>query len=104
MGVLMASLLEARNVTQIFGTKEKRNVALNDVTFSIDADSPSFTAVVGESGSGKTTLARILMGFLTPTQGAVRYRGGELHTAAKREQMQFRRDAVSYTHLTLPTT
>jgi peptide/nickel transport system ATP-binding protein len=89
---MMATLLETQDVTQIFGGKHNQTVALNRLTFSIDDTAPSFTAVVGESGSGKTTLARILMGFLQPTIGQVRYRGMNLLAASGRDQQQFRRD------------
>ncbi len=89
----MPPLLEVRNVTQIFGDRRKgETVALDDLSFSIDDEAPSFTAVVGESGSGKTTLARILLGFQQPTKGAVYYRGDDLGQATGRAQDQFRKE------------
>ena len=36
------------------------------------------TAIVGPNGTGKTTLLRILLGHLSPTDGAVRYSGPEV--------------------------
>ncbi|HYH12388.1 MAG TPA: ATP-binding cassette domain-containing protein, partial [Thermomicrobiales bacterium] len=69
-------LLEMRDVTQVFGDPDHGGtVALENLSFSIDADEASFSSVVGESGSGKTTLARLLLGFQTPTKGSVLYRG-----------------------------
>lgn len=89
----MPALVEARNITQVFGSGKKgRTVALNHLSFSIASDAPSFTSVVGESGSGKTTLARILLGFLRPTMGEVRYRDIDLLHAGGREYQQFRRE------------
>lgn len=85
-------LLKAEHVTQVFGGKRGRNVALDDLTFSIPDDAPSFTAIVGESGSGKTTLARILMGFMKPTLGKVEFRGMDLGHASAKEQQEFRKD------------
>ena len=66
----MANLLELRNVTKVFrgGT-----VALDNISFSIDAESPGIVAVAGESGSGKTTLGLMVLGFLDPSDGEVRY-------------------------------
>ncbi len=89
----MSALVEARAITQVFGNAKKgRTVALDHLTFSISDETPSFTAVVGESGSGKTTLARILLGFLRPTEGEVRYRGTDLVRASGRAYEQFRRE------------
>ncbi|HEX5503262.1 MAG TPA: ABC transporter ATP-binding protein [Thermomicrobiales bacterium] len=89
----MPALLEAHDVTQVFGDERKGGtVALDDISFSISADVPSFTSVVGESGSGKTTLASILLGFLRPTKGAVRYLGTDLRAASGEEHRRFRRE------------
>jgi peptide/nickel transport system ATP-binding protein len=88
----MAPLLEAHNVTQLFGRGANANVALDGVSFTISGDTPSFTAIVGESGSGKTTLARSLLGFLQPTSGEVRYQGKDLYKASPDHQKTFRRE------------
>jgi peptide/nickel transport system ATP-binding protein len=89
----MSALVEAREITQVFGNeKQGKVVALDHLTFSISDDVPSFTSVVGESGSGKTTLARILLGFLRPSMGDVYYRGNDLLRATGRVHAQFRRD------------
>lgn len=89
----MTALLELRNVTQVFGNPDDGGtVALDHLTYSIDADEASFTSVVGESGSGKTTLARILLGFQEPSEGQVLYRGDDLATAGRTEHNRFRRE------------
>lgn len=88
----MSALIEADNVTQTFGSGEEQTVALEDVTFSIEDERPSFTAVVGESGSGKTTLARSLLGFLKPSKGSVRYRGKDLYEGSGVDSGRFRRE------------
>ena len=85
-------LLEAHDVTQVFGRGEGANVALDGVSFSISGEVPSFTAIVGESGSGKTTLARSLLGFQRPTGGEVRYQGQDLYRASADRQATFRRE------------
>src|SRR5438046_1698824 len=88
----MAALLEAKSVTKVFGHGPKATVALEDFSLSLDDDVPSFTSVAGESGSGKTTLARLLLGFTTPTQGEVLYRGKSLSRLSGKEWRSFRHD------------
>jgi peptide/nickel transport system ATP-binding protein len=63
----MSVLLEARNVTKVFGggfwKQDAGLVALNNLSLTIEDAPPTITAVVGESGSGKTTLARLILGL-----------------------------------------
>jgi len=67
-------------------------VAVNDVSFSLDADKPEIYAIAGESGSGKTTLARLLLHDLNPTKGKVRFEGRDLATLkSRRDAMDFMR-------------
>jgi peptide/nickel transport system ATP-binding protein len=89
----MTNLLEMINVTQVFGDPDKDGtVAVDDLSYTISADTPSFTSVVGESGSGKTTIARILLGFQQPSSGQVLYRGHDLANAPRTISNQFRRE------------
>ncbi len=68
-------------------------IRLDNVSFRYAPDGPlildsvdlqvrpgEFIAVVGPSGSGKSTLMRLLLGFESPTDGAVSYDGRELAT------------------------
>jgi peptide/nickel transport system ATP-binding protein len=48
--------------------------------------------VVGESGSGKTTLARVLLGLVGPSDGAVLYQGQPMQALSRAEKRAFRRD------------
>jgi peptide/nickel transport system ATP-binding protein len=88
----MSALLEARNLTRVFGSGPQANVALDHFSLTIDAEVPSFTAIAGESGSGKTTLARLLLGFTEPTSGEVVYRGRNLWKMGRRDWMGFRHE------------
>ena len=91
----MTVLLEARRVSKIFGSglfHKRPAAALEDFSLAIASDPPSITAVVGESGSGKTTLARLLLGLVEPSEGAVFYKGKDLRTLTSAEQREFRRD------------
>jgi peptide/nickel transport system ATP-binding protein len=91
----MTALLEARNVTKVFGGglfDRTKTVALEDFSMTITGDAPSITAVVGESGSGKTTLARLLLGLTTPTTGSVLYKGQDLRRLTGVESRAFLND------------
>jgi oligopeptide/dipeptide ABC transporter ATP-binding protein len=84
----MNHLLELRNVTKEFsgGT-----VALDDVSFSIDADSPSIISIAGESGSGKSTMGMMILGFLEATSGEVLFRGKPVSGLSKKDEVEFRK-------------
>ncbi len=88
-------LLELRNVSQIFSSgpiwNRNHNYAVNDVTFRLNEQPASITAVAGESGSGKTTLGRILLGFQRPTHGDVVFRGRNVFEMGGAERKAYRR-------------
>jgi len=92
----MPRLLQVRNVTKTFGgsflAKGDVTVAVDDVTFSIEDDKPTMTAIAGESGSGKTTLALLMMGQIQPSSGSVLYRGRDLARMPSKERFQLRRE------------
>jgi peptide/nickel transport system ATP-binding protein len=58
--------------------------AVDGVTFSLAAG--DVLGVVGESGCGKSTLARLIMGLLPPTSGAVLVDGRSLADMSRRER------------------
>jgi len=91
----MESLLKLDNVTKVFSGglfSRKKNVAVENISLSIERDRPSITALVGESGSGKTTIARLLLGLTSPTEGQVQYNDKDLNTLSRKEQKEFKRD------------
>jgi peptide/nickel transport system ATP-binding protein len=91
----MTALLEARGLRKVFGgglVASRQTVALEPFSLSIAAEPPTITAIVGESGSGKTTLARLLLGLVDPSEGAVLYRGTDLRRLSGVAQRSFRRD------------
>ena len=71
----MTAMLEMRGVSKSFAGVQ----ALRDVSFTVEAG--EIHALVGENGAGKSTLMKVLSGV---------YPHGDY-------------EAVSYTHLTLPT-
>jgi peptide/nickel transport system ATP-binding protein len=89
-------LLEVERVSRSFagGLFSRRRVrAVNDVSLRIEADRPEIFTVVGESGSGKTTLARMILGLLPASAGAIRFKGTDLAaTHGRRRRLAFMKD------------
>ncbi len=46
------------------------DVAINDVSFSIDTG--KYVAIIGHNGSGKSTFAKLLMGLLEPNENSIK--------------------------------
>lgn len=91
----MQPIIELRNVTKVFGGKigsPKANVALEDMTFSIEPGYPHIITIAGESGSGKTTMMMLVLGFYEPSAGTVLYNGKDISKLNKEEIMDFRRN------------
>jgi oligopeptide/dipeptide ABC transporter ATP-binding protein len=89
------SLLEAQNVTKVFGgglLSKHGMVAVDEVSLSIHAEKPTIIALAGESGSGKTTLARMLLGMIRPDDGSILFQGQNLAEMSRHERKEFRRE------------
>ena len=90
-----APLLEICNLTKVFGSgllQRGQKAALENFSMSIQGSPSKIISIAGESGSGKTTLARLILGFLIPTQGEVRYRGKDLKMMDQKSWKTFRRE------------
>jgi oligopeptide/dipeptide ABC transporter ATP-binding protein len=88
------ALLEAQNATRVFGgglLTKGHTVAVDEVSLVINEEKPTIIAIAGESGSGKTTLARLLLGVIQPSSGAIKFRGQSLTDMDAQERKQFRR-------------
>ena len=63
------ALLRATGVTYAYPTSGPTKRVVRDVSLSLDAG--ELVALVGPNGSGKSTLLRVLLGSLTPNDGAI---------------------------------
>ncbi|MDR3472633.1 MAG: ABC transporter ATP-binding protein [Devosia sp.] len=84
----MSALIHLEAATKAYGSF----TALQPTTLTLSDSSASMTAIAGESGSGKTTLARIMLGFIDPSEGRVLYRGKNVATMSRTERREFRRE------------
>jgi ABC-type lipoprotein export system ATPase subunit len=69
-------LIRLEHLTRTIATRAQRTIILDDVTFTIPAQ--SLFAINGPSGSGKSTLLNLLTGIDRPTSGRVVFAGQEL--------------------------
>ena len=121
--LVTSDIIDAKHISQSFtsdsGTTQH---VLHDISFTLKEG--EIVAILGRSGAGKSTLLRTMAGLIQPTEGNVTYRGRELTgpnpgvaivfqtfalmpwlTVQDNVELGLRaRGAVSYTHLTLPTT
>ena len=97
--------VNVHDVSKRFG----ETIALNKCSIVIEPG--EVHAIVGENGSGKSTLAKILSGVLVPDEGVISIFGATPRTPIEARALGVATifqeilvaDAVSYTHLTLPT-
>ncbi|MFC8192017.1 ABC transporter ATP-binding protein [Cellulomonas sp. NPDC057328] len=89
-------IVEVEHVTKVFRLRGKGLLgrstdftAVDDVSFVIPRGRT--VAVVGESGSGKSTVAKMMLGLLPPTSGAIRFDGVDVTGKDRAAEVAFRR-------------
>lgn len=88
------NILQAKDLTKIYGSGENAVYALNGVNFSVEKG--EFVAVVGTSGSGKSTLLHMLGGLDRPTFGSVTVDGKEIFSLKDEALTIFRRRKIGF--------
>ena len=86
----MSFLVKIKNADVYVGG----NKVLNSLNWSMGENEN--WAIIGNNGTGKTTFMRLIFGELIPVYG------GEVRWFGNKERSPLS-EAVSYTHLTLPT-
>ena len=87
-------ILQASNLTKIYGSGENEVHALDGVNFSVEKG--EFVAIVGTSGSGKSTLLHMLGGLDRPPGGSVEVDGKEIFSLKDEELTIFRRRKIGF--------
>ena len=90
----MDIVLEAKNLTKVYGSGEGTVHALRGVSVGIERG--SFTAIIGKSGCDKSTLLQALGGLDAPTSGQVLLEGKSLYDLPDDELAWLRRTKLGF--------
>ena len=88
------SILKLQNVQKIYGEKENKVKALQNINLQVDEG--EFVAIVGTSGSGKSTLLNLIGGLDQPTQGKIFVKNKEIGSLSRKELTIFRRRNIGF--------
>jgi len=86
--------ITAERLNKTYGSGDSEVMAINDVTFIIDAG--EFVAVMGESGAGKSTLLSIMGAMNTPTSGVYVVDGIDVYDLGQEQRADFRREFLGF--------
>ncbi|MFP7224723.1 ABC transporter ATP-binding protein, partial [Priestia filamentosa] len=90
----MKTILKARNIQKVFGTKGNVYRALEDINLEIQEG--EFIGIMGPSGAGKSTLLNIFSTIDTPTAGEVMISKQNIVKMKEKELSDFRRDKLGF--------
>lgn len=86
--------VKVENVSKIYGSKEIKIVAVDEISFEISRG--EFVVIVGPSGAGKTTVLNILGGMDTATSGRVWIDGKDIVKYNSRQLTGYRREDIGF--------
>ena len=92
----MTALLEVRGLRTSFAVEGRELVAVDGVSFELEAGKT--LAIVGESGCGKSVTALSIMGLIPPTgriEGEISFEGADLRALAPAELRELRGNRLS---------
>jgi putative ABC transport system ATP-binding protein len=87
-------ILEARDLTKVYGTDDVRVEALRGVDLSVNKG--EWVAIMGPSGSGKSTLLNIVGGIEIPSSGQVLLEGIDMATLNDDQRTIMRRQRIGF--------
>jgi putative ABC transport system ATP-binding protein len=87
-------VIEARELTKVYGLRENRVEAVAGTNMNIE--SSEWIAIVGPSGSGKSTLMNLIGLLDRPTSGSYRLNGRDVSQLRGNELARARRDLIGF--------
>ena len=88
------SLIQAENLTKVYGSGDTAVTALDHVNLSVEAG--EFVAVMGPSGCGKSTLLHLLGGLDRPSEGRVLIDGQPINELGDDDLTKLRRRKIGF--------
>ncbi len=88
------AILEANNLTKVYGRGSAAVKALSEVNLSVEPQ--QFVAIMGPSGSGKSTLLHLLGGLDAPTKGRVLLDGNDMTKMDDTSLTKLRRTKIGF--------
>ncbi|MDR2408752.1 MAG: ABC transporter ATP-binding protein [Bacteroidales bacterium] len=85
-------ILKVDNLTKTYGSEERKVVALDHVSFSVEKG--EFLAIMGQSGSGKSTLFHLIAGLDKPDCGKIYLNEMDIFSLKGDKLAEFRRREV----------
>lgn len=86
--------VKLENVSKVYGTKEVKIVAVDEISFQIAKG--EFVVIVGPSGAGKTTVLNILGGMDKASGGQVWVDGKNIARYSSRQLTAYRREDIGF--------
>ena len=94
MGERKEDYVKLENVSKIYGSKEVKIVAVDEISFQIAEG--EFVVIVGPSGAGKTTVLNILGGMDKATSGKVLVDGHDIAGYTNKQLTAYRREDIGF--------
>lgn len=87
-------MIECKNLVKIYKNGDVETIALNGVSFKVEAG--EFISIIGPSGSGKSTLMHIIGALDTPTSGDYSLDGQAVSKLSDDELSILRRNKIGF--------